>query len=89
MTKSYLFPNKMDINLNVLGALMMNRVGGEIDRRDIITVDNRGLVNRRQELMEKLLEPRTLSNDVGDGAVLRFSTGAGDNGLPPGRPGDK
>ena len=84
MTKSHLLPNKMDTNLNVLGALMMNRVGGEIDRRDIITVDNRGLVNRRQELMEKLLEPRTLSNDVGDGAVLRFSTGAGDNGLPLG-----
>ena len=51
MTKSYLFPNKMDINLNVLGASMMNRVDGEVDCGDVVTVDNRGLVNRRQEHM--------------------------------------
>ena len=51
MTKSYLFPNKVDINLNVLGASMMNRVGGEVDRGDVVTVDNHGLVNWRQELM--------------------------------------
>jgi len=89
MTKSYLFPNKMDINLNVLGASMMNRVGGEVDRRNIVTVDNRGLVNRRQELMQKLTKPGTLGDDVGNGTVLRFSTGAGDNGLPLGRPGDE
>ena len=43
MTKSYLFANKMDINLNVLGASMMNRVGREVDRRNIVTVDNRSL----------------------------------------------
>ena len=89
MTKSYLFANKMDINLNVLGASMMNRVGREVDRRNIVTVDNRGLVNRRQELMQKLTKPGTLGDDVGNGAVLRFSTGAGDNGLSLGRPGDK
>ena len=89
MTKSYLFVNKMDINLNVLGASMMNRVGREVDRRNIVTVDNLGLVNWRQELMQKLTKPGTLGDDVGNGAVLCFSTGAGDNRLPLGRPGDE
>ena len=89
MAKSHLIPNKMDIKLNVLGATMMNRVGGEVDRRNVVTVNNRGLVNRRQELMQKLTKPGTLGDDVGNGAVLRFSTGAGDNGLSLGRPGDK
>ena len=89
MTKRNLLPNKVDINLNVLGALTMNRVGGEVDRRNIVTVDNRGLVNRRQELMQKLMKPGTLGYNVGNGSVLRFSTGVVDNRLPLGRPGDE
>jgi len=31
ITKSYLFPNKMQVDLYVLGALMLNRVGRHVD----------------------------------------------------------
>ena len=49
--KSHLLTNEVYVELNMLRATMMNGVGGELDRRDIVTVDNDGLVNRRQELM--------------------------------------
>jgi hypothetical protein len=50
MTKSHLFPNKMNIKLDVLGTALMDRVGGEIEGRDVIVVHHRGLVDRARKL---------------------------------------
>jgi hypothetical protein len=36
------FPDKMEINFHMLGALMLNRVGGEVDGTDIVTIDDGG-----------------------------------------------
>jgi hypothetical protein len=35
--------NKVKINLNMLGALVLNRVGGEVDGADVVAVDQNGL----------------------------------------------
>ena len=45
-TKSYLFPHKMYIKFNVLGALMMNWVGREVDCTHVVAIDNSGGVKR-------------------------------------------
>jgi hypothetical protein len=34
--------DKVKINLNMLGALVLNGIGGEVDSADIITVDHSG-----------------------------------------------
>jgi hypothetical protein len=34
--------NKVKINLNMLGALVLNRVGGEVDSTDVVAVDQSG-----------------------------------------------
>ena len=39
VTKGDPFPNEVKINLNVLGTLMLNRIGGHVDCTDIVTVD--------------------------------------------------
>jgi hypothetical protein len=31
VAKGHLLPNELDVQLDVLGAAMMNRVGGEVD----------------------------------------------------------
>jgi hypothetical protein len=31
--------DKVKINLNMLGALVLNRVGGEVDDADVVTID--------------------------------------------------
>jgi hypothetical protein len=44
--------DKMQINLNMLGALMLNQIGGKIDITDVATVDERDLLNRLVKLLE-------------------------------------
>jgi hypothetical protein len=34
--------DKVKINLNMLGALMLNGVGGEVDGADVVAVDQSG-----------------------------------------------
>jgi len=81
-----LLADKVDVDLDMLGATMMDRVGGHIDRADVVVVDNGRNSNRDMKLLEKLAQPTTLCDDVGDGSVLRFSTREGDCGLALGGP---
>jgi hypothetical protein len=39
ITDSNALTDKVEINLNMLGALVLNGVGGEVDGTDVITVD--------------------------------------------------
>ena len=37
-------PDEVKIDLNVLGALMLNRVGGHVDGTDVVTIHQCGVV---------------------------------------------
>ena len=41
LTEGNTLPNKVEINLNVLRALMLDRIGGEVDSIDVVAI-NRG-----------------------------------------------
>jgi hypothetical protein len=73
----------------MLGALMLNRVGREVDGGDIDTVDKAGRLEPMVELLKKLSEPRDFSDAVGNDAVLSFSAGPRDSRLALGGPRDK
>jgi hypothetical protein len=51
ITDGYAFPHKVEINLNMLHALVLNRVGGEVDDADVITVDKGALRQWSVELL--------------------------------------
>src|SRR6185312_14323764 len=68
---------------------MLDGVGGEIHGADVVAVDERSLGERAVELRQELSESGRLRHAVSDSPVLRLSTGAEDNRLPLGRPGDK
>jgi hypothetical protein len=70
LTDDELLSNEMEFNLHMLGALMLNRVGGEVDDADVVTVDKRAPRQRTLELMEQLPQPSGLSHTVGDSTVL-------------------
>ena len=89
MAKGHLFPNKMNIQLNILGPTMMYWVSGEVDRRDVVAVDDHGTVNRARELLKQLAKPRKLGDDVGHRTILSLSIGTRDRRLPLGRPRDE
>ena len=46
------FPNVVEVDLHVLGALMLNGVGGEVDGADIVAVDEAGRVQGVMEFLE-------------------------------------
>src|SRR6185503_19381697 len=81
--------HEVQVNLHMLRPLMLDGVGGEIHGADVLVVDECALGERAVELRQELSKPGRLRHAVSDSPVLRFSSGAGDNRLPFGRPGDK
>jgi hypothetical protein len=89
MTNGNLLSDKIKINLHMLRALMLNGVGGEVHDADVVTVDESAARWWSLELMQELAQPGGLSHTIGDGMVLGFGTGEGDDSLPLGRPEDQ
>jgi hypothetical protein len=87
MSQSHLL-DKLYVNLDVLGASVMNWIGCRVHNTDIIIIDNGHTSKRDVKLIDKLPEPTTLGHNMGDITLLCLSSGVGDNGLSLGRPGD-
>ena len=49
-----MFPNKVKINLDMFGALMLNRVRGHVDSIDVVTIHHGGMARQGVELTETL-----------------------------------
>ena len=86
VTESNMLTYEVNVQLNVLGATMMNGVGGEVDSGDVVTEDNGGLVNRTSKLRKELSKPGALGNCIGDSTILGLSARTGDRSLSLGRP---
>ena len=83
------FPNEVEVDLHVLGALMLNGVGGEVAGADIVAVDEACGVQGMVKFLEQLPQPSGFSDAVGNSPVLCLGAGPGDSGLPLGGPGDQ
>jgi hypothetical protein len=70
---------KVKIDLNMLGELVLNGIAREIDSADVVVVDQsdqwQGVVQPHKQLSNA---PR-LYHTVGHGAVLRLNTQTGDD----------
>ena len=44
--------DEVEINLDMLRTLMLNRVRGEINHTDIVTIDNSRTLERRMEFLQ-------------------------------------
>ena len=80
-TKSHSFSDEVKINLNVLGTLMLNRVGRHVHGADIVAVDQCGMAQGCMQLRQQLAQPRSFGDSIGDRTILSFSTGASDRVL--------
>jgi hypothetical protein len=86
LTDGNLLSDKIKINLHMLGALMLNGVGGEVHDVDIVAVDKCAPRRWGLELVEQLTQPGGLSHAVSNDMILDLSTRVGDYDLPLGRP---
>jgi len=68
--------DEVEINLDMLRALMLDGVGGEVHIADVVAVDEGATMKRLVELEEELAQPGHLSHAVRHGAVLGLSTRA-------------
>jgi hypothetical protein len=48
------FLDEVEVDLDILGALMLNGIGGEVDGTDVVIVDESALRQRDMELLEEL-----------------------------------
>jgi hypothetical protein len=78
----------MQVDLPVLRALMLHKIGVEVDRADVVAVDEGGTLEGVVELLEKLTKPVGLCHTIGHNAVLGLCVGARDR-LTLGSPGDE
>jgi hypothetical protein len=70
---------EVDVDLHVLYVLVLHKVDGEVDRADVVTVDECGT---RERFVEWLTEPGRLGHAIRHSAILGLSAGAGDDMLP-------
>jgi hypothetical protein len=89
LPKRHLFSNKVNIDFDVLGATMLNRVRSHVDSTDIVTEHHSRGGKRIMKLAKKLPDPTTFSNSMSYSAVFRLGTGAGNCRLPLRRPRDQ
>jgi hypothetical protein len=80
--------DEVKIYLHVLRALVLHEIGEEVDRADVVAVDECG-AHEAVELIEQLTELGCLSQAVGHSVLLGLDTGTRDNRLPLRGPGDK
>lgn len=62
------FANEVQVDFEMLSALVLNRVAGEVHCVDIVTEHNGGST----ELSETLMEPAGLGDDICHNVVFRF-----------------
>ena len=74
ITNSHALSNKVEINLDVLGTLMLNRIGGHVDSTDVITINQFGVAKGSVELLNELAQPCSLSNSISHCVILSFIT---------------
>jgi hypothetical protein len=73
--------DKVKINLNMLGALVLNGVDGKIDDAIIVALDQTGPGQGAMQLHKQLSRPTRLCHAIGHGAILRLSARTGDDVL--------
>jgi hypothetical protein len=88
-TNGHAFSDEVEVDLHMLGALMLDGLGGEVDDANVVVVDDAGGVKWVVQFLEELPQPGSFSHTVGNSTVLCLSARAGDSGLPLRRPGDE
>jgi hypothetical protein len=89
LSQSNLVTDKVNVNLDVLHATMVDKISGHIDSAKIVTVHDVHRGNGHVELLEKLTKPTALGHGMGNRAVVSLSTGARDGRLALGGPRDQ
>ena len=79
--ESHLLANEVDVDLNVLGPAVVDRVGSHVDSAHIIAVDHGSHLQRNMKFLKELAQLATLGDHMSNSPVLGLRTGPGHRGL--------
>jgi hypothetical protein len=88
LSQGNLLTDEVNVDLNMLRATMMDRVGGHVDGTDIVAVNNRRRRDGCMELLEQLTKPTSLGHSVRNNTILSLRTRTRDRSLSFGGPRD-
>jgi hypothetical protein len=74
VTNSNSLSDEVEINLNMLGTLMLYRIGGHVDCTDIVAIYQCCALEGGVKLQKKLAQPSGLCNSICHCAILGFCT---------------
>jgi hypothetical protein len=89
LSQSNLLADKVDVDLNMLRATMMDRISGHVDSTDIVTVNNCRRRDGCMKLLKQLTKPTGLSNSVRNCTILSLRARTRDRSLSFGGPRDQ
>jgi hypothetical protein len=81
--------DEVEVDLHILGALMLHKVGEQVDGAHIAAVHKESIDERVVQLLVKLPQQGGLGDAIGNNTVFVFSTGPRNRGAALGRPGDE
>jgi hypothetical protein len=80
------FSNEVQVNLDMLRALVLDEVGGEVDNTDIVTINNCGAAKRTSKFLQKVTQPTGLSDSIRNSVIFSLCTRLGHCRLTLGQP---
>jgi hypothetical protein len=75
LAESHLLTDEVDVNLDVLGTAMVDRVGCHVNSADVVTVNDCGDLQRNMKFLKELLKLTTFCDHMSNNPVLGLRTG--------------
>jgi hypothetical protein len=70
----------------MLGSLLLDKIGGEVDDVDVITVNHYSMTKRALKFLQKLAQPACLNDPVSNISIFHLCARSGYRSLTLGRP---
>jgi hypothetical protein len=75
LAKRHLLANEVDVDLDMLGAAMLDWIRGHVYGRNIVTINQSSRTKRSMKLLENLPYPTALGNSMSHSPIFGLCTG--------------
>jgi len=81
LPQGHLLANEVDVDLDMLGATVVDRISSHVDGENVVAVDDYSQGNRDVKFLKELPHPAAFGDDMCNSPVFSLSPGVGDHGL--------
>ena len=81
LPQGHLLANEVDVDLDMLGATVLDRISSHVDGANIVAVDHCSQGNRDVKFLKELPHPATFGYNMGNSPIFGLYARVGDRGL--------